>query len=450
MTPEEKKLKNKIGFVSLGCPKNLTVTETMIGLLTPEYEIVTNPADADIIIVNTCGFIESAKQESIETIIEMGQYKDGGSLKKLIVTGCLAERYTEDILEQLPEVDAVVGTGSYFEIKKIIDDAVAGERVTHKNDINTIAPENLPRVISTGGASAYLAIADGCNNHCTYCVIPSLRGKYRSRKMEDILAEAKSLVEKGYKELIVIAQDTTMYGIDIYGEKRLAKLVEELDKIDGIEWIRLHYCYPESVTDELIEVMANCKKVCKYIDIPFQHASDSVLKRMGRRGKESDYRALVEKLRAAMPEITIRSTFITGFPGESAEDFETLMKFLNDTELDKIGVFAYSKEEGTPAAEMEDQIDEEVKLARRDALMALGQEISLEKNKSKIGKTIRVLAEEQIKRNIFAGRSEGDSPDVDGMVIFKSKNAKIGEFADVVITKASEYDLEGKADEHSK
>lgn len=443
-------MKSKIGFVSLGCPKNLTVTETMIGLLAPEYEIVTNPADADIIIVNTCGFIESAKQESIETIIEMGQYKDGGNLKKLIVTGCLAERYTEDILEQLPEVDAVVGTGSYFEIKKIIDNATHGERVTHKNDINTVAPENLPRVISTGGASAYLAIADGCNNHCTYCVIPSLRGKYRSRKMEDILAEARSLAEKGYKELIVIAQDTTMYGIDLYKEKRLAALVRELDKIDGIEWIRLHYCYPESVTDELIEVMANSKKVCKYIDIPFQHASDSVLKRMGRRGKEADYRALVEKLRIAMPDITIRSTFITGFPGETAEDFETLMKFVNDTELDKIGVFAYSREEGTPAAEMEDQIDEEVKEARRDALMALGQEISLDRNKGKIGRTIKVLAEDQIKRNIFAGRSEGDSPDVDGMVIFKSKNAKIGEFADVKITKASEYDLEGTADEYCK
>ena len=443
-------MNSKIGFVSLGCPKNLTVTETMIGLLSPEYEVVTNPAEADIIIVNTCGFIESAKQESVETIIEMGQYKDGGNLKKLIVTGCLAERYTEDILEQLPEVDAVVGTGSYFEIKKIIDNAAHGERVTHKNDINTVAPENLPRVISTGGASAYLAIADGCNNHCTYCVIPSLRGKYRSRKMEDILAEARSLAEKGYKELIVIAQDTTMYGIDLYKEKRLAALVRELDKIDGIEWIRLHYCYPESVTDELIEVMANSKKVCKYIDIPFQHASDSVLKRMGRRGKEADYRALVEKLRITMPDITIRSTFITGFPGETAEDFEALMKFVNDTELDKIGVFAYSREEGTPAAEMEDQIDEEVKETRRDALMALGQEISLDKNKSKIGRTIKVLAEEQIKKDTFAGRSEGDSPDVDGMVIFKSKNAKIGEFADVVITKASEYDLEGVADEYCK
>ena len=450
MTPEGKKVKNKIGFVSLGCPKNLTVTETMIGLLAPDYEIVTNPADADIIIVNTCGFIESAKQESIETIIEMGQYKDGGGLKKLIVTGCLAERYTEDILNELPEVDAVVGTGSYFEIKKIIDDTVLGERVTHKNDINIVAPENLPRVISTGSASAYLAIADGCNNHCSYCVIPSLRGKYRSRKMEDILAEARSLAEKGYKELIVIAQDTTMYGIDIYGKKKLAELVSELDKIDGVEWIRLHYCYPESVTDELISVMANSKKVCKYIDIPFQHASDDVLRRMGRRGREEDYRNLIEKLRMAMPDITIRSTFITGFPGESAEDFETLMKFVNDTELDKIGVFAYSREEGTPAAEMEDQIDEEVKETRRDALMALGQEISLEKNKSKIGKTIKVLAEEEIKRNIFAGRSEGDSPDVDGMVIFKSKNAKIGEFAFVTITKASEYDLEGTADEYCK
>ena len=268
--------------------------------------------------------------------------------------------------------------------------------------------------------------------------------------MEDILAEARSLAEKGYKELIVIAQDTTMYGIDLYKEKRLAALVRELDKIDGIEWIRLHYCYPESVTDELIEVMANSKKVCKYIDIPFQHASDSVLKRMGRRGKEADYRALVEKLRITMPDITIRSTFITGFPGETAEDFEALMKFVNDTELDKIGVFAYSREEGTPAAEMEDQTDEEVKEARRDALMALGQEISLDRNKGKIGRTIKVLAEDQIKRNIFAGRSEGDSPDVDGMVIFKSKNAKIGEFADVKITKASEYDLEGTADEYCK
>ncbi len=443
-------MKTKIGFVSLGCPKNLTVTETMIGILQPDYDIVTNPAQADIIIVNTCGFIESAKQESIDTIIEMGQYKDGGGLKKLIVTGCLAERYTNEIAEQLPEVDAIVGTGSYFEIKNIIDEAMKGGKVTHKNDINIRVPENLPRVISTGGASAYLAIADGCNNKCTYCVIPSLRGKYRSRSMESIIDEAKSLAEKGFTELIVIAQDTTMYGIDIFGKPMLADLVRELNKIGGIKWIRLHYCYPESVTDELIDAIANCEKVCKYIDIPFQHASDAVLKKMGRRGREADYRRLIEKLRTAIPEIAIRSTFITGFPGETTEDFEKLMMFASDMELDRMGVFAYSQEEGTPAAKMEDQIDEIVKETRRDALMALGQEISISKNMAKIGKTVTVICEGKIGKDTFVGRSEADSPDVDGTVVFKSKNAKIGEYVQVKVEKAGEYDLEGIADEYCK
>ena len=442
-------MKYKIGFISLGCPKNLTDTETMIALAEKKCTLVTNPAEADIIVVNTCGFIESAKQESIDTIIEMGQYKNGGKLKKLIVTGCLAQRYTDEILKDLPEVDAVVGTGSFYEINSVIDELENGSKVVRKDDINKDMPTGLPRVLATPKSTAYLKIADGCNNNCTYCIIPKLRGKYRSVPEEAVLEEAESLAEKGVTELILVAQDTTMYGIDLYKELRLPKLLEKLCKIGGIRWIRLQYCYPESVTDELIDVIAKEEKICKYIDIPFQHASTAVLKNMKRRSTLGKNREIIKKLREKIPGIVIRSTFITGFPGETAEDFNTLKEFVCESEFERLGVFAYSPEEGTKAAEMENQIDEETKNARKDEIMELQSRISLEKNKGKIGREITVLCEEKLGENLFCGRSEADSPDVDGRVVFKG-NAEEGQFVKVTVTAAEEYDLEGVMNEFTE
>ena len=443
-------LKYKIGFVSLGCPKNLTDTETMAGLLKESCEIVTDPKEADIIIVNTCGFIESAKEESINTIIEMGQYKENGRLKKLIATGCLAQRYTEEILEQLPEVDAVVGTGSYYEIKQIIEELENGGKVVRKNDIDADIPDNLPRSKATARYTAYLKIADGCDNKCTYCIIPKLRGKYRSRTVENIINEATRLAAEGTTELILIAQDTTVYGTDLYKEYMLPFLVQKLSEIEGIKWIRLHYCYPESVTDELINVIAENDKVCKYIDIPFQHASDAVLKRMGRKSTYEKNIELIKKLRERVPGIIIRSTFIVGFPGETKSDFNILKKFIMESEIDRAGVFEYSPEEDTPAAKMKDQIPEEVKTARKNELMALQSRIAYANNKKKIGSKILVLCEEKANENIYIGRSEGDSPEIDNKIIFKGKNVNIGEYIYVRITSAAEYDLEGEVCESGK
>lgn len=442
-------MKYKIGFVSLGCPKNLTDTETMIALAEKKCILVTNPEEADIIVVNTCGFIESAKQESIDTIIEMGQYKHGGRLKKLIVTGCLAQRYTDEILKDLPEVDAVVGTGSFYEINSVIDELENKSKVVRKDDINKDMPTGLPRVLATPKSTAYLKIADGCNNNCTYCIIPKLRGKYRSVPEEAVLKEAKTLAEKGVTELILVAQDTTMYGIDLYKELRLPKLLEKLCKISGIRWIRLQYCYPESVTDELIDIVAKEEKICKYIDIPFQHASTKVLKNMKRRSTLEKNREIIKKLREKIPGIVIRSTFITGFPGETEEDFKTLKEFVKETEFERLGVFAYSPEEGTKAAEMENQIDENLKNRRKDEIMELQSHVSLKKNKEKIGKEITVLCEEKIGNNIFCGRSEADSPEVDGTVVFKG-NAEPGQYVKITVTAAKEYDLEGVMNEFTE
>ncbi len=450
MSLEVVTLKYKVGFVSLGCPKNLTDTETMVGILKNRCEIVTEPSEADIIIINTCGFIESAKEESINTIIEMGQYKQEGTLKKLIVTGCLAQRYTEEILQQLPEVDAVVGTGSYYEIDEIIDELEKEPKVVRKNDINAEIPENMPRQIATPEYTAYLKIADGCNNKCTYCIIPKLRGKYRSRKMENIVAEAESLVKNGATELILIAQDTTMYGIDLYKKLMLPELINKLSEIEGLKWIRLHYCYPEIVTDELIDVMANNDKVCKYIDIPFQHAADDVLRRMGRKSSYEKNVQLMKKLREKIPGITVRSTFIVGFPGETKKDFNILKEFIKESEFERMGIFEFSPEEDTPAAEMDGQIEDKVKTARRNELMALQSRISYAKNKNKIGDKILVLCEGEIDEGLFMGRSSGDSPEIDNKIIFKGKNAVAGEYIYVRITSATEYDLEGEECEYSE
>lgn len=443
-------MKYKIGFVSLGCPKNLTDTETMLGLLKSECEIVTKPETADIIIVNTCGFIESAKKESINTIIEMGQYKNSGNLKKLIVTGCLAQRYSDEILNELTEVDAVVGTGSYFEIQDIIKKVMRDEKPVMLGDINAGVPENLPRQLSTPSYTAYLKIADGCDNRCTYCIIPKLRGKYRSRTIENIAAEAKDLADKGVSELILIAQDTTAYGLDLYKKQMLPELIRQLSDISGIKWIRLHYCYPEMVMDELIDEMARNSKVCRYIDIPFQHASDSVLKHMGRRSTGENNIKLIQKLRGAMPDIIIRSTFIVGFPGETQEDFNKLKEFIKNMRLDRLGVFTYSAEEDTPAAKMKDQIPEDIKNSRQKEIMEIQSRISKDKNKAKIGSILKVLCEEKMGGK-YKGRTAGDSPQIDCQVIFTGKDINAGQYIDVKITKASEYDLEGEEIyEHSK
>ncbi|MFA7637608.1 MAG: 30S ribosomal protein S12 methylthiotransferase RimO, partial [Monoglobales bacterium] len=407
-------MKLKIGFVSLGCPKNLTDTESMIGLLAADNEIVANPQDADIIIINTCGFIDDAKQESIDTIIEMGKYKEMGRLRKLIVTGCLAQRYADEIFDELPEVDAVVGTSGYADIKDIIEQVEADQTVRHLPDIDRTMP-TVDRVLATPSYSAYLKIADGCDNKCTYCIIPKLRGKYRSRTMEDIVSEAEKLAEKGVTELILIAQDTSNYGVDLYGKQSLHILLEKLSEIEKIKWIRVHYCYPEYIYQELIDVMAKNDKVCKYFDIPIQHASDKILKLMGRKTTRKECGSLIKMLREKVPGIVLRSTFITGFPGETEEDFNELKDFIEEMRFDRVGVFSYSAEEKTAAAKLPNQISPEVKEERKNKLMMIQQKISYENNKKKIGTVLEVLTEEKVDGK-FVGRSMGDSPEIDGTV----------------------------------
>lgn len=436
-------MKLKIGFVSLGCPKNLTDTETMIGILAAENEIVANPEDADIIIINTCGFIDDAKQESIDTIIEMGKYKEMGCLRKLIVTGCLAQRYADEIEDQLPEVDAVVGTAGYNDIKDVVQQVMEDMQVRHLPDINREIKVCTDRVLATPPYSAYLKIADGCDNKCTYCIIPSLRGKYRSRPMEDIVSEAEKLAEKGVTELILIAQDTSNYGVDLYDRQSLHILIEKLSEIEKLKWIRVHYCYPEYIYPELIDVMAKNDKVCKYFDIPIQHASDSVLKKMGRRTTRKECEKLVKTLREKVPGIVLRSTFITGFPGETEQDFNELRDFIEEMKFDRVGVFAYSAEEGTPAAKLPDQIDDEIKIERRNELMMIQQKISYNCNQQKIGSVVEVLTEEMMGGQ-YVGRTTGDSPEIDGAVIFDGGEIKAGEYVKVKITDADQYDLKGE------
>ena len=436
-------MKLKIGFVSLGCPKNLTDTETMIGIVAKSYEIVATPEEADIIIINTCGFIDDAKQESIDTIIEMGKYKEMGCLRKLIVTGCLAQRYADEIFDELPEVDAVVGTSGYSDIKDIIEQVVADQKVRHLPDINREIKTNADRVLATPPYSAYLKIADGCNNKCTYCIIPKLRGKYRSRLVEEIVSEAEKLAEKGVTELILIAQDTSNYGVDLYDKQSLHILIERLTEIEKIKWIRVHYCYPEYIYPELIDVMAENEKVCKYLDIPIQHASDDVLKRMGRRTTRKECETLIKTLREKVPGIVLRSTFITGFPGETWEDFDELRDFIEKMRFDRVGVFSYSAEEGTPAAKLPDQIRQEIKEERKNKLMMLQQKISYECNQKKIGTIAEVLTEEMMGGQ-YVGRTMGDSPEIDGTVIFDGGDIKAGEYVKVKITDADQYDLKGE------
>lgn len=435
-----------IGMVSLGCAKNQTDAEIMLGILADEgHNIVSNPKDADIIIVNTCGFIEPAKQESIDNILEMAEYKKG-RCKLLIATGCLAERYHDDIALDLPEVDAIVGTGDFHKISEVIKDAASGDKPILFGNKNYTPEEGLPRLLSTPPYTAYLKISDGCDNSCTYCAIPMIRGKYRSRKIEDIVAEAKDLAKKGVKELILIAQDTSRYGKDIYDGFALDKLLEELVKVDGIEWIRTHYFYAEAVTENLVKVMAKYDKICNYIDIPIQHINNRILRRMGRKTNRDEIISKIEMIRKYMPESIIRTSIIVGFPGETDEEFEELYDFVSDIKFDRMGVFSYSQEEDTPAADFPDQIDEEIKEYRLDRLMTLQQGISLLNNQKRIGKSLDVLIEGyDIDNFMYYGRSKGDSIDIDSTIYVASEDElNIGEIVKVEILDAGEYDLTGK------
>lgn len=439
-------LRTAIGFVSLGCPKNLVDTEVMLGILGQEgYDIVSRPEQADVIVVNTCGFIDSAKEESIQTILEMAEYKKD-RCKLLIMSGCLAERYHDEILEEIPEVDAVVGTGDYSRIAEVIRRAFAGEKVVLYGHMDEELAAEEPRVLSTHSASAYLKIADGCDNRCTYCVIPQLRGRYRSRKMEDILREAEGLALQGVKELIVIAQDTTRYGFDLYGEYRLARLLRALAKIEGIHWIRVHYLYPEVITEELIETFRSEPKLVKYMDIPIQHCNDEVLKRMGRHSGKQQLYSLLNGLKEQIPELILRTSLIAGFPGETEEQFEELLQFVRDMEFDRLGAFAYSQEEGTPAAKLPEQLDEAVKAERAEKILAVQREISEKKQREKLGKTYEVLTEGYDPDNLmYYGRTYGDSIDIDTTTYFAAQEeVPEGSFVLVKILDADEYDLTGE------
>ena len=435
----------KIALESLGCSKNLMDAEIMTGILKEKgYEFVEEFDEADIIIVNTCGFIRDAKQESIDTIVELSQLKEVGKLKYLIVTGCLAQRYADELLEEIPEIDAIVGTGNFMNISEIIDRLESEKNVTEIGNIEFAFDETLPRYVSTPEHMAYLRIGEGCSNHCTYCIIPKLRGKYRSRKIEDIVEEAKTLAAEGAKELVVIAQDTTRYGEDLYGEAKLAELLEELAGIEGIKWIRIMYSYPESITEKLIDVIAAHDNICSYFDMPIQHASNRVLKRMNRRTSKEDIRSKVEMIRSKIPDAVIRTTVIVGFPGETEEDLEELIEFMKEIKFDRLGAFAYSREEDTPADRMDGHMDEEIKEERRDRVMMVQQAISEEINQKREDKVFEVLIEEEAEDGVYVGRTQGDAEEIDSVVYVNSdEELEIGSFVNVYITEAMEYDLIG-------
>ena len=435
-------------FVSLGCDKNLVDSEVMLGLLRDKgYSLTNEEAEADIIVINTCCFIHDAKEESIQTILEMAEYKQAGRLQVLLVTGCLAQRYQSEILTEIPEVDAVLGTTAIDKIVETIEQVLEGKQVEKYADLQALPLPETNRVNTTGGYYSYLKIAEGCDKFCTYCIIPSLRGKYRSVPMERLVKEAQFLAEGGVKELILIAQETTIYGVDLYGKKMLPKLLDKLCEIEGIEWIRLLYCYPEEITDELIETMKCQPKICHYLDMPIQHCADTVLKRMGRKTNYKELVELIEKLRKEIPDIALRTSLITGFPQETEEEHQELLEFVQTVGFERLGVFTYSKEENTPASKMKGQITKKVKVKRQKELMKLQQEVSKHRGEEKVGKTIKVMIEGKLPEDdIFIGRSYMDAPNVDGFVFVHSKDSYLsGEFVDVTITQAKEYDLVGEA-----
>ncbi|MCI5584073.1 MAG: 30S ribosomal protein S12 methylthiotransferase RimO [Lachnospiraceae bacterium] len=440
-------------FVSLGCDKNLVDTEMMLGMLGREgFAFTDDEEQADIVVVNTCCFIHDAKEESINTILEMAELKKTGRAKALLVTGCLAQRYQEEIRTEIPEVDCILGTTAIDQIVQAVKEVLEGKNagMGHMEDIDRTPVYGQKRVVTTGGHYAYLKIAEGCDKNCTYCIIPKVRGKFRSVPMEVLLKEAEELVSQGVKELILVAQETTLYGVDLYGEKRLPQLLDELNRIPGLYWIRLLYCYPEEITNELIKAIKRNDKVCHYLDIPIQHGCDSVLKRMGRRTTSGKLRETVANLRQAIPDICLRTSLITGFPGETEEDHEILMDFVDDMEFDRLGVFTYSLEEDTPAALMEEQIDEEVKIQRRQQLMALQQEIAFEKAQTMEGSRLLVMIEGRLEEeDVYIGRSYRDAPNVDGYVfVHTDKNLMTGDFVWVSITGSHEYDLIGEVEQN--
>ncbi|MCI6165701.1 MAG: 30S ribosomal protein S12 methylthiotransferase RimO [Lachnospira sp.] len=440
----------KIMFISLGCDKNLVDTENMLGILkNKNFEFTDDENQADVIVVNTCCFINDAKQESINTILEMAEHKKDGLCKALIVTGCLAHRYKDEIIKEIPEVDALLGTSSYDKIAEVIVSVLEGKGYNCIEDADRLPVVEAQRVVTTAGYFEYLKIAEGCDKHCTYCIIPKVRGNYRSYPIEYLVKQAGKLVEDGAKELILVAQETTLYGVDLYGKKSLPLLLHELAKIDGLEWIRILYCYPEEVDDELIAAIKNEPKVCHYLDMPIQHASDNVLKRMGRRTNQKELKDIISKLRNEIPDIALRTTLITGFPGETEDDFEELMDFVDEMEFDRLGVFTYSKEEDTPAATMDNQIDEAVKESRRDEVMQLQQEISCDKSAQMVGKCIDVMIEGYIPEDdTYVGRSYKDAPNVDGYVFVNAdRQLMSGTIVNVCITGSTEYDLIGNINE---
>lgn len=437
----------KILFISLGCDKNLVDSEKMLGLLDEKgYCMTDDETAADVIVINTCCFINDAKEESVQTILEMAEYRKNGNCKALIVTGCLAQRYKKEITEEIPEVDAVLGTTSYDKILEAIENALKGQVYERFEDIQRLALPEGKRLLTTGGHYAYLKIAEGCNKHCTYCIIPKVRGNFRSVPMEQLVTEAESLAREGVKELILVAQETTLYGTDLYGEKSLHTLIRRLCAIQGIRWIRVLYCYPEEIYEELIQTMKEEPKFCHYLDLPIQHASDGILRRMGRRTTRKDLEQIIGRLREEVPDIILRTTLITGFPGETEEQHQELMEFVDQMEFNRLGVFTYSPEEDTPAASMAEQIPEEVKQRRRDELMELQQEVAFDLAEDMVGQSVWAMIEGQVSgENAYVARTYGDAPGVDGYLFINTDEVLVtGDFAKVKITGACEYDLIGE------
>ncbi len=443
-------MKDKILFISLGCDKNLVDSEMMLGLLSEKgYEFTDDETQADIVVVNTCCFINDAKEESINTILEMAELRKSGAIKALVVAGCLAQRYKEEIQEEIPEVDAIIGTTAIDAITAALDEFFQGKKENHYRNLDATPLTDTKRVVTTGGHFAYLKIAEGCNKHCTYCIIPKIRGNYRSVPMESLVKEAETLAENGVKELILVAQETTIYGTDLYGKKMLPELLRRLCQITGIYWIRILYCYPEEIDDELIQVMKEEKKICHYLDLPIQHGCDTILKRMGRRTSRQELEDIIGKLRREIPDICIRTTLITGFPGETEEDHEELMDFVDQMEFDRLGVFTYSQEEDTPAATMPEQVAEEVKEERQAQLMELQQEIAFEAAQSMTGRTIYAMIEGKVAdENAYVARTYKDAPNVDGFLFINtSRELMTGDFVKVRITGSYEYDLIGELED---
>ena len=443
----------KLLCVSLGCDKHLVDSEKMMGLLRADgWTFTDDEQEADAILINTCCFIGDAKEESVNTILEMADLKQNGKLKALLVTGCMAQRYKQEIIDEIPEVDAIVGTSSYDEIRNVLRKVLEQEGpVSCFKELSYTPAVREERVVSTGGYYAFLKIAEGCDKRCTYCIIPDLRGPYRSVPMEELVNEAKALAENGVRELILVAQETTLYGLDLYGEKRLPQLLSQLAKIPGIYWIRIQYCYPEEITDELIEVIKTEEKVCHYLDIPIQHASDRILKRMNRRTTRKQLEEMIRKLRREIPDIVLRTTLISGFPGETEEDHQTLMEFVDEMEFDRLGVFAYSAEEDTPAASFPDQIPQELKEERRDEIMELQQEIAFAHSEEMVGRILDVMIEGKVADEpAYVGRTYMDAPNVDGLIFVDTGEALMsGDFVRVRVTQAAEYDLIGEVYDES-